>query len=112
MRPIVRVTLIIALMIVSTSTFAQSLSDLYNAAHYSRVQETEADEYGYQFLKKGGYSPMGMIDALEKLHSIEKDTSNKYVRYALTLFSSHPDIVKRIEHLCDIANEDGYTCKE
>lgn len=67
-------------------------------AKYSRTQEKEADDYGYDFLKKRGHDPRGMIKALEKLQSLEQQSS-KMAKYISSMFSSHPDIEERIARL-------------
>lgn len=81
-------------------SLAQSLMN----AKYSRSQETEADDYGYDFLKANGLNPWGMAMAFEKLGSSEGSSS------ALTkMFSSHPDTKKRIERMSTRARKDGFT---
>ncbi len=80
-------------------SLAQSLMN----AKYSRSQETEADDYGYDFLKANGLNPWGMAMAFEKLGSASSKST------ALTkMFSSHPDTQKRIERMSKRATKEGY----
>ena len=48
---------------------AQALSN----AQFSQKQETEADEYGFEFCIKHGFDPYGMANALEKLNNFPRD---------------------------------------
>ena len=47
---------------------AQALSN----AQFSQKQETEADEYGFEFCIKHGFDPYGMANALEKLNNLSE----------------------------------------
>lgn len=70
---------------------------------YSRKQETEADDYGYYFLKSHGKNPLGMATAFQKLSSSGSEPS------ALQkMFSDHPDTQARIKRVVDRARSDGY----
>ena len=84
-----------------------SLGEMMINAKYSRKQETEADDYGYDFLKKNGKNPRNMAKALEKLQTLEQKYSGSG-RYLLTLFSSHPETKKRIAHIQERCKKDGY----
>lgn len=84
-----------------------ALSQVLLSAKHSRTQEKEADDYGYEFLKKSGKNPGAMIRALEKLRSVEKQSS-RMTRYITGFFSSHPDMDKRIERLKQRYKKDGY----
>ena len=78
-------------------------------AKYSRVQETEADTYGYDFLKSHGKNPWYLSMALQKLQNLHKGSEGgKYVRAVSTMFSSHPDIAKRVQRLGEKAQKDGF----
>ena len=95
----------------SLGTLADSylgqLGEVMLNAKYSRSQEKEADDYGYDFLKKSGRNPRGMIKALEKLQSLEKQ-STKMSKYVSKMFSSHPDTEERISRLKKRCSKDGY----
>lgn len=66
------------------------------SAQYSQKQEYEADDYGYNFLKRNGYDSKGMGSALRIIQKLQDGAeSNKIV----ALFSSHPESAKRAERL-------------
>lgn len=77
-------------------------------AKYSRKQETEADNYGYDFLVKNGVNPYGMVSAFEKL---DKSSGNSKSSYIQKMFSSHPDTKKRIDAMKKRCIKDGYLKK-
>lgn len=73
------------------------LGDLAEAlanAQYSQKQESEADEYGFQFCVTNGLDPYSMYNALNKLLqlSAEAPKSSAFRQ----MFSSHPDTQKRV----------------
>ena len=76
-------------------------------AKYSRSQEKEADDYGYNFLKKHKKNPWSMVMALEKLQALEKKSGIKS-SYIAKMFSSHPDMESRISRLKERCRKDGY----
>lgn len=78
----------------SSSQLAQ-LGEAAISAKYSRTQETDADNYGYSFLKANGKNPWAMVHAFEKLQSMENGNSKQSSAVA-KMFSSHPDTAKRI----------------
>ncbi|MCM1336415.1 MAG: M48 family metallopeptidase [Candidatus Amulumruptor caecigallinarius] len=74
---------------------------------YSRKQESEADDYGYDFLKQNGKNPWAMALAFSKLSSIEQQggaASDLFTR----IFSDHPDTQSRISHMAERATKDGF----
>ena len=75
---------------------------------YSRNQERQADDYGYEFLKSHGHNPWAMAKAFEKLRTLQNDRSNGYARAIATLLSTHPDLDERIERMSKRAKSDGY----
>lgn len=88
-----------------------TLSEVLINAKYSRVQESEADDYGYDFLKDSGKNPAAMAQALYKIQKLENSSDGKYSRALKTLFSTHPDIKKRVQRMKEKAEDDGYTCQ-
>lgn len=84
-----------------------SLGEMMINAKYSRSQEEEADNYGYEFLKKNNKDPRAMVKALQKLKSLEGNSS-KASKYISQMFSSHPDTDKRINKLKSKCKKDGY----
>ena len=76
---------------------AQALSN----AQFSQKQETEADEYGFEFCIKHGFDPYGMANALEKLNNLsEGQKASKFQQ----MFSSHPDSTKRASRMKEKAD--------
>lgn len=85
-----------------------ALGEVLLNAKYSRKQEKEADDYGYDFLKKSGKNPWGMVMALERLQSIEKKSGVKS-SYIRNMFSSHPDTQDRVDRLKERCRKDRLT---
>ena len=78
------------------------LGDLAEAmanAQYSQKQESEADAYGYEFLKKCGKDPANMASSLGVLLKLQEEAGSPENSKFQQLFSSHPDLKKRIETL-------------
>ncbi|MCM1355062.1 MAG: M48 family metallopeptidase [Staphylococcus sp.] len=75
-------------------------------AKYSQKQETEADDYGYDFLKQHGKNPWGMASAFEKLQEMEGGEAAK-ASYISKMFSSHPETAARIKHISERCKKDG-----
>lgn len=73
---------------------------------YSQKQETEADNYGYSFLKKAGRNPLAMATAFKKLENLEGTSSSNLVK---ALFSDHPATQKRIKNIEKKAAKDGFS---
>ena len=76
-----------------------TLSEALVNAKYSRKQEEEADDYGYNFLKKNKKDPKSMIKALEKLQSLENGSVSGISKSMQQMFSTHPNTDKRIKRL-------------
>lgn len=76
-------------------------------ARYSRKQETEADDVGYDFLVQNGRNPWGMAMSFKKLLSIENQ-GGQTQGYIQKMFSSHPDTKARIAHIEKRCKKDGY----
>ncbi|MCH5222964.1 MAG: M48 family metallopeptidase [Muribaculaceae bacterium] len=97
----------------STGDFAANLSDsqlseigqVLLSQKYSRKQESEADDYGYDFLVENGKNPWAMAMAFSKLYKLEKGGSSK--KLLAKMFSSHPTTEARIKHIKDKCEEDG-----
>ena len=73
-------------------------------AKYSQKQEKEADDYGYEFLKKHGKNPWGMVQAFEKLQGMEGGAQASYIS---KMFSSHPETADRIKRMSERCKKDG-----
>ena len=87
------------------------ITSLALSAKHSRYHETQADEFGYIFLKRCNKNPWAMGLALTKLKKMlnQKDIS-KYAKL-LEAFSSHPNFDERIEHIKQLAERDNYKAK-
>ena len=93
----------------SDSSFGSITSAALSAKH-SRYHETQADDYGYEFLKKSGKNPWAMGLAFKKLKSLSKQRDQSKYSKLLEAFSSHPDFDERIERMRIKAQNDGYKC--
>ena len=76
------------------------------SAQFSKKQETEADDYGYNFLCEAGKNPWAMAMAFEKLQSLEGGSTQSGP--VSNLFSTHPDTATRISRMTQRAVQDGY----
>lgn len=88
---------------------ASQLGDLGEAlasAKYSQKQENEADNYGYEFLKKHGKNPWAMALSFEKLKSLQPSQAN--TNKINQLFSSHPELDARIKKMSARAMKEGF----
>ena len=102
----------------SKSTTWATLSDSYLgsitssalSAKHSRYHETQADDYGYSFLKKCGKNPWAMGLAFKKLKALSKQGDSSKYDKLLEAFSSHPNFDERIGHIKDRARKDGFKC--
>ncbi len=95
-----------AVQILTDSQLGQ-LGEAYVNAKYSRKQESNADSYGYDFLKAHGRNPLVLCLAFKKLGQLEKNSGTASL--VSKLFSSHPETSKRIADLEKRAKKDGYT---
>ena len=75
-------------------------------AKFSQKQEYAADEYGFEFAVKHGFSPYGMANGLNKLVELSKGAKASAIQ---KMFSSHPDSEKRATRMKEKA--DSYTAK-
>lgn len=90
-----------------------ALSESLVGAKFSRKQESEADSYGYDFLKSHGKNPWAMAMAFEELAKLSGESTgstagNSAVSAANQLFSSHPATSERIKKMAERATKDGY----
>ena len=82
------------------------------SAKHSRYHESEADDYGYDFLKESGKNPWAMGKAFIKMKELTEQRSNSRVQKWLQAFSSHPDFNARILRMRERAEEDGYIAEQ
>ncbi len=69
--------------------------------NYSRLDETDADDIGYQYLVAAGYPPLGMAGGFKKIREKSIVTGASTVP---TYLSTHPDIGSRITSVIAKAN--------
>lgn len=96
--------------IVQTLTDSQlgDIAEKLISSRYSRKQESQADDYGYEFLKKNGKNPWAMAMAFQRMGQIENSSPNA-MEWVNNLFSDHPELQKRITAMSKKATKDGYT---
>lgn len=80
--------------------FANSILD----AKHSKKQESQADDYSYDFMKKHGYNVVGAYTAFKKLALL--GGSAKATSFQ-KMMSSHPDSEKRAQNIKKRAEKDG-----
>lgn len=74
---------------------------------YSQKQERDADDYGYEFLKKSGKNPWAMALSFRKLKQMQEEAGVKKNSKLNQLFSSHPDLDARIKRMEERATAEG-----
>ncbi|MBQ6082138.1 MAG: M48 family metallopeptidase [Bacteroidales bacterium] len=77
-------------------------------ARYSKKQELQADDYGYEFLKAKGKNPIAMIKSFQKMLSLQNSQSSATSSSVNQLLSSHPDLETRINRIAEKAIADGF----
>ncbi len=78
-------------LIVNAGSTLQSLQ-------YDRSLESEADDYGWEYVVKAGINPKGMISFFEKLEAAQGPIE-KGATESLNIISTHPATSERIEQL-------------
>ncbi|OON39510.1 metalloprotease [Izhakiella australiensis] len=63
-------------------------------AQFSQTQESQADDYSYDLLKKRGIDPQGLVTSFEKLAKLEQGRQS-------SMFDDHPPSATRAEHIKD-----------
>lgn len=76
-------------------------------ARYSQKQECDADDYGYEFLKKAGKNPWAMALSFQKLKKLQEESGAQGTSKLNQLFSTHPDLDLRIKRMEERATEEG-----
>ena len=84
-----------------------SLGEALITANYSQKQEREADDYGYEFLKKTGKNPWAMALSFRKLKQLQEEAGAKKSSKLNQLFSTHPDLHTRIKRMEERATAEG-----
>lgn len=78
------------------------LGDLGEAlanATYSQKQERDADDYGYEFLKRSGKNPWAMALSFKQLKKMQEEAGVKKDSKINQLLSTHPDLDTRIKRM-------------
>lgn len=70
-----------------------NLSEKLVNAQFSQSQESDADAYAYEFMKRHNYDPHAAVSALRKLQEISGETGSA------SMFSSHPASKERAEKI-------------
>ena len=86
------------------------LGDLGEAlinATYSQKQERNADDYGYEFLKKAGKNPWAMAYSFRRLKQMQEEAGVQKSSKMSQLFSTHPDLDVRIKRMEERATTEG-----
>ncbi|MEO8235786.1 MAG: M48 family metalloprotease [Flavobacterium sp.] len=76
---------------------------LMNSSH-SRQQETDADTYSYDFMKRNGYNVNAVESAFSILAKLSEGTESTFIT---RMMSSHPDAKLRAENAKARAQADG-----
>ena len=84
-----------------------ALGESLASAKYSQKHEFEADDYGYQFLMSHGKNPRAMSLAFKKLKQMQEEAGAAKTSKINQLFSTHPELDKRIERMDKKADKDG-----
>ncbi|EAA9288911.1 metalloprotease [Salmonella enterica] len=69
-------------------------------SQFSQRQESEADDYSYDLLRKRGISPAGLATSFEKLAKLEAGRQS-------SMFDDHPASAARAQHVRDRMSADG-----
>ncbi|UTJ48159.1 M48 family metallopeptidase [Atlantibacter subterranea] len=69
-------------------------------AQFSQRQESEADDYSYDLLRKRGINPIGLATSFEKLQTLEAGRQS-------SMFDDHPASAERAQHIRDRMKADG-----
>lgn len=91
-----------------TNSELSQLASSFISAKYSRSQENEADEFGYEFIKGAGKNPYTMVQAFEKMQQLEGSSNQSAASYFQKMFSSHPETSERIARIKGFCTRDGY----
>ena len=84
-----------------------SLGEALVNSTYSQKQEKDADDYGYEFLKKSGKNPWAMAYSFRRLKQMQEEAGVKKDSKMNQLFSTHPDLDVRIQRMEERATSEG-----
>ena len=83
------------------------LGEAMSSSAFSKKQEYAADDYGYNFLKSHNENPWAMAQAFKKLQKMMAEVGADKESAIQQLFSTHPDLDKRVENMEERAIADG-----
>lgn len=83
------------------------LGEALVSATYSQKQERDADDYGYEFLKKAGKNPWAMAYSFRRLKQMQEEAGAQKNSKLSQLFSTHPDLDTRIKRMEERATAEG-----
>ncbi len=92
-----------------TSSQLGQLASSLMSSKYSRKQENEADDFGYDFLVYCGKNPYNMVLAFEKMLKLEQTNGAQITGGLSNMFSDHPETTERIKRMSERCAKDGYT---
>ena len=69
-------------------------------SQFSQVQESAADDYSYDLLRKRNINPVGLATSFEKLAKLEAGRDS-------SMFDDHPASAERAQHIRDRMAQDG-----
>jgi putative metalloprotease len=92
-----------AAAVLTDTQVGQMANELLNAKH-SRKQESQADDYSYDFMKKNNLNVMGLATAFQKFAKMEDGTPTTTIE---KLKNDHPDSQKRADEVIKKAKKDG-----
>lgn len=73
---------------------AADIADQIIQLHFSRKDESQADERGLEYMTQAGYDPRGMIDVMNILNTLGGENGPEFLQ-------THPDPGNRIEAIQD-----------
>ena len=89
-----------------------ALGEAISSAQFSQKQESQADDYGYDFIKGAGKNPWAMAMAFEKLQSLSGGSTAGNAASgsssATSILSTHPSTESRIANMSKKATADGF----
>ncbi|MDO4171101.1 MAG: M48 family metallopeptidase [Prevotellaceae bacterium] len=92
---------------VLTDSQLGSLGEALVNSTYSQKQEKDADDYGYEFLKRSGKNPWAMAYSFRRLKQMQDEAGAKKDSKLNQLFSTHPDLDMRIKRMEERATSEG-----
>jgi len=87
-----------------TSSQLGKLGSAMIDSKHSRKQESEADSFSYDFMKKNGYDVNAVESAFRILQKLSEGTESSFMT---KMVSSHPDSGKRADDAKKKATKDG-----